>query len=205
MSLTAAAHQRQRLRRPRLRGHQGSDAARQLQPERLDAAQPRHRRLRLSRSAPTTATSTTTRCGSRRSGRSAGAPSPTRGSSSGGATPRRTSALEARTIRVNDAFTSGGAQVAGGRTHAHVQPRVGSRLRAQHPLGPRRRRARTAAGTARTTPSNYLGTYTFESLDGVRGRAAAAATRGASAIRTSTTSTCRRPPTSRTTSACARA
>ena len=87
---------------------------------------------------------------------------------------------------------------------AHVQPRVGSRLRAQHPLRPRRRRARRRVvplGRHRELPRHLH----LRKPRGVRGGHAAGVYRGASAIRTSTTSTCRRPPTSRTTSACAKA
>ena len=64
-----------------------------------------------------------------------------------------------------DAFTSGGAQIAGGRHVARPQPRVGSRLRARHPLGARRASQLDGGWYRSDDTSNYLGTYTFESLD----------------------------------------
>ena len=66
-------------------------------------------------------------------------------------------------MRVADAFTSGGAQVAGGSHDRDFRIRVGHRPHSRHPLDPRRR-----AGRGRTfrsdDASNYLGTYTFTSL-----------------------------------------
>jgi hypothetical protein len=74
------------------------------------------------------------------------------------------SAVEARTIRVHDAFTSGGAQVSGGQ-HARTLV-VASDLdyvRGNHTL-----RIGTQVDGSRWRSndfSNYLGTYTFESLE----------------------------------------
>ena len=75
-----------------------------------------------------------------------------------------TSAVEARTIRVHDAFTSGGAQVSGGQ-HARTLV-LGSDLdyvRGNHTI---RTGVQVDASRWRSNDaSNYLGTYTFESLD----------------------------------------
>ncbi len=75
-----------------------------------------------------------------------------------------TSALEAQTIRVLDAFTSGGAQVAGGQHSKSVM--LGSDLdyvRGNHTL---RVGAQVDASRWESDDrSNYLGTYTFESLE----------------------------------------
>ncbi|MFM8534542.1 MAG: carboxypeptidase regulatory-like domain-containing protein [Acidimicrobiia bacterium] len=74
-----------------------------------------------------------------------------------------TSAVEAQTIRVLDAFTSGGAQVAGGQHSRSVM--FGSDLdyvRGNHTL---RIGAQLDASRWNSDDrSNYLGTYTFESL-----------------------------------------
>ena len=75
--------------------------------------------------------------------RSAAAPSSAAGCSSAGPIRNRTSAVEAPTIRVNDAFTSGGAQVRGGQ-HSQTGT-VGADLdyvRGIHTL-PHRRRSST--------------------------------------------------------------
>jgi hypothetical protein len=73
------------------------------------------------------------------------------------------SAFEAPTIRVNDAFTSGGAQVAGGRHTRtfHLSSDL-DYVRSIHSV-----RAGTSlnGGSYRSDDtSNYIGTYTFESL-----------------------------------------
>lgn len=74
-----------------------------------------------------------------------------------------TSATEAQTIRVNDSFTSGGAQRAGGRDLAsatvnsdldYIRGRNSWRMGAQLDLG----------SYQSNDASNYLGTYTFASL-----------------------------------------
>jgi hypothetical protein len=74
------------------------------------------------------------------------------------------SGLEALTVRVNDAFTSGGAQVAGGRRSRTIN--LASDLdyvRGTHSV---RTGVVFAGGSYRSDDSaNYLGTYTFESLD----------------------------------------
>ena len=74
-----------------------------------------------------------------------------------------TSAIEVRTIRVHDAFTSGGAQVSGGQ-HARTVV-FGSDLdyvRGNHTI---RTGVQVDASRWRSDDwSNYLGTYTFESL-----------------------------------------
>ncbi len=74
------------------------------------------------------------------------------------------SAVETPTIRVNDAFTSGGAQVAGG-THNRT---VNAAADFDHVLGIHTLRtgvAFDATSIRSDDTSNYLGTYTFESLD----------------------------------------
>jgi hypothetical protein len=74
------------------------------------------------------------------------------------------SAFEAQTIRVTDFFTSGGAQVAGGR---HTRTfNIASDLdyvRSIHSL--RMGVVLTGGGYRSNDTSNYLGTYTFENLD----------------------------------------
>jgi len=73
------------------------------------------------------------------------------------------SATEAVTIRVNDAFTSGGGQVAGGQHSRAVN--LGSDL--DYVLGRHSLRAGillNAAWYRSDSSSNYLGTYTFDSL-----------------------------------------
>jgi hypothetical protein len=75
-----------------------------------------------------------------------------------------TSATEAQTIRVNDAFTSGGQQVAGGRRARNVT--VASDLdyvRSIHSI--RTGLSVDGSWNHSDATSNYLGTYTFESLD----------------------------------------
>jgi len=74
------------------------------------------------------------------------------------------SAAEAVTVRVQDAFTSGGAQVAGGR-HSRVM-NLGSDL--DYVRGRNSFRAGTqldANWYTSNEASNYLGTYVFENLD----------------------------------------
>jgi len=74
------------------------------------------------------------------------------------------SAFEAPTIRVNDAFTSGGAQVAGGR---HTRTfNVASDLDYVRSIHSVRLGVVLTGGSYRSDDtSNYLGTYTFESLE----------------------------------------
>ena len=60
------------------------------------------------------------------------------------------SAVEAPTIIVNDAFTSGGAQRRGGTHGAQLLAQFGSRLRARHSLDAHRRR-----GAGRTVPDGF--------------------------------------------------
>jgi hypothetical protein len=73
------------------------------------------------------------------------------------------SALETPTIRVNDAFTSGGAQVAGGRhTRTFNLASDLDYVRSVHSV---RTGIVLSGGSYRSDDtSNYLGTYTFESL-----------------------------------------
>jgi hypothetical protein len=73
-------------------------------------------------------------------------------------------AVEAPTIRVNDAFTSGGAQVSGGE-HNRTVNFAGDLdyVRGIHTF--RTGIAIDAASIRSDDTSNYLGTYTFESLD----------------------------------------
>jgi hypothetical protein len=73
------------------------------------------------------------------------------------------SALETPTIRVNDAFTSGGAQVAGGR---HTRTfNLASDLDYVRSIHSVRAGVVLSGGSYRSDDtSNYLGTYTFESL-----------------------------------------
>ena len=77
---------------------------------------------------------------------------------------RNLSAVEAPTIRVNDAFTSGGAQMAGGQHAKTGVFAIGSRLRARQPHLPRPVCKLDASRWRSDDQSNYLGTYTFESL-----------------------------------------
>ncbi len=74
------------------------------------------------------------------------------------------SALEAPTIRVNDAFTSGGAQVAGGRDSKLINLQSDlDYIRGIHSV---RTGIALEGGWVRSDlTSNYLGTYTFESAD----------------------------------------
>jgi hypothetical protein len=77
---------------------------------------------------------------------------------------RNDAALEAPTVRVIDAFTIGGAQVAGGQHSKTIT--LGSDL--DYVRGNHTWRIGTQLDTARWRSddrSNYLGTYTFESLD----------------------------------------
>jgi hypothetical protein len=73
------------------------------------------------------------------------------------------SALETPTVRVNDAFTSGGAQVAGGRhTRTFNLASDLDYVRSVHSV---RTGIVLSGGSYRSDDtSNYLGTYTFESL-----------------------------------------
>ena len=112
---------------------------------RNDQQQPRHRRVRSEERAYSTENSIAQRSACSRSARSAAAPSCARGCSSPGPTPTSRSAVEAPTIRVIDAFTSGGAQVAGGQHARGRQLRLRSRLRARQPHVPHRHRSSTAA------------------------------------------------------------
>ena len=74
------------------------------------------------------------------------------------------SAIEAPTIRVTDSFTSGGAQVAGGR-HTRTMNLM-SDLDYVRGVNSVRSGIQIQGGHYRTDDtSNYLGTYTFESLD----------------------------------------
>ena len=74
------------------------------------------------------------------------------------------SAVEAPTIRVNDAFTRGGAQVAGGQHSRSVG--VGADLDYVRGIHSVRTGLQVDATKWRSNDtSNYLGTYTFESLD----------------------------------------
>jgi hypothetical protein len=74
------------------------------------------------------------------------------------------SAIERQTIRVNDAFNSGGAQVAGGRHNRTVN--AGADLDYVRGVHTFRVGVQLDGSTHRSNDtSNYLGTYTFESLD----------------------------------------
>jgi hypothetical protein len=74
------------------------------------------------------------------------------------------SAVEAPTIRVNDAFTRGGAQVAGGQHSRSLG--IGSDLDYVRGIHTLRTGIQVDASRLRSNDtSNYLGTYTFESLD----------------------------------------
>ena len=114
------------------------------------------------------------------------------------------SAVEAPTIIVNDAFTSGGAQRRGRHPRAQLLVQLGSRLRARHPLDAHRYRGAGRTVTTPTPNSNYLGTYVFASLDAFEARTPRSYSRrlGRSAARA--TRTCRAASTSRTTSRSAR-
>ncbi len=74
------------------------------------------------------------------------------------------SAVQAPTIRVNDSFTSGGAQVAGGRHTRGVN--LASDLDYVRGIHSVRTGILLDAGWKRSDDtSNYLGTYVFENLD----------------------------------------
>jgi hypothetical protein len=74
------------------------------------------------------------------------------------------SAVEAQTIRVNDAFTRGGAQIAGGQHSKSVG--IGSDLDYVHGIHSFRTGVQVDLSRWHSNEtSNYLGTYTFESLD----------------------------------------
>lgn len=74
------------------------------------------------------------------------------------------SAVEAPTIRVIDAFTSGGAQIAGGQ-HSRSMG-IGSDLDYVRGIHTIRTGGQIDASRSRSDhTTNYLGTYTFESLD----------------------------------------
>jgi Carboxypeptidase regulatory-like domain len=76
-------------------------------------------------------------------------------------------AVERPTIRVNDAFTSGGAQVAGGQHSRSVG--IGSDLDYVRGIHTLRTGVQLDAARWRSDDtSNYLGTYTFETLDAYR-------------------------------------
>lgn len=76
----------------------------------------------------------------------------------------RESVLEERTIRVNDAFTSGGAQVAGERTATAFN--VASDLDYVRGIHSVRTGISIEGGRNQSNlTDNYLGTYTFESLE----------------------------------------
>jgi len=79
-------------------------------------------------------------------------------------TSENNSALELQTIRVNDAFTRGGAQQRGGRTTKNLQ--VISDLDYIRGIHSYRAGVDVTGGQYRSDEtSNYLGTFTFESLD----------------------------------------
>jgi hypothetical protein len=79
-------------------------------------------------------------------------------------TSENKSAVELQTIRVNDAFTSGGAQQRGGRTTKNLQ--VISDLDYIRGIHSYRAGLDVTGGQYRSDEtSNYLGTFTFESLD----------------------------------------
>jgi len=74
------------------------------------------------------------------------------------------SSVEALTIRVNDAFNSGGAQISGGQHQRTFT--LGSDLDYVRGINSFRVGAQFDGGRFRSDDaSNYLGTYTFESLD----------------------------------------
>jgi hypothetical protein len=74
------------------------------------------------------------------------------------------SAIEAPTIHVNDAFTSGGAQIAGGRRSKTFN--LASDLDYVRGIHSVRTGIQVEGGRHRSSDrANYLGTYTFESLD----------------------------------------
>ena len=110
-------------------------------------------------------------------------------------------AVEKGTIRVIDSFTSGGAQVEGGRDSTNVN--IGSDL--DYVRGIHSVRVGTTIDVAQvrsTVNTNYLGTYTFESVPAFEA-AGRAASRAAPATRSSITPTCRAASTCRTTYASA--
>ena len=145
-----------------------------------------------------------TRCASRKPGRSAAASSSTRGCrlderSNVSRSPVARGADHPRPRRVHER-----RRAASGRPPiADVHARVGSRLRARHALGARRHHARR-----RLVPvddaSNYLGTYTFESLAAFEAGHAAQLHAAHRRSDDRLLQRAGRRSTSRTTSACAR-
>ena len=100
------------------------------------------------------------------------------------------SVFEQGTIRVLEAFTSGGQQRQGGVRSKTLN--LLSDLDYVRGIHSVRTGLQLDGGSYRSNDwSNYLGTYTFESLAAVRSRAGRGATRTARAIRTSPTRTCR--------------
>ena len=122
-----------------------------LQSNGNEQSQPRRRRLRPGRPRVSRARPMTRCCGCRRAARGRGTCSARTGSSSAGRPRRRVSDVEARTVRVLDTFTNGGAQQAGGRdSHRH---RMGDQRRLGRGASTRSASAAwsRAAGTRATT------------------------------------------------------
>ena len=120
----AAADRPRQLHRPRRsRAVNKSHTLRAIVPaERQRSAEPRRRRLRPagSRASRRTRRDSVLRLVGERTARAARG-SPSRGSRSAGTTRESSSSLEAPTVRVLDAFTSGGAQQAGGRRSTDIE------------------------------------------------------------------------------------
>ena len=186
----------------RLRPDEGTDAARRLLAELLDAQQSRHRRIRSRRARvlERNQRQPAARAGDRADRQervpeyaAAAAPLP----------HRLASQLEAPTIRVLDGFTSGGAQVTGGVNQKDVE--LSSDLNYVRGMHTMRTGIELEGRHYRTdSASNYLGTYIFSNGEDFQNRQAAQlhAPRRRSADHRSRIS--RRPSTCRTICGCGR-
>ncbi len=160
-----AARQRQRQRQRRLRADARSDAALRLQQQPSRRREPRHRRVRRggARVLDREHVSTTSACST--SARSAAARSCARGCRSAGPTPSRAPRSRRRPSASTTRSRAAARRSAAGSTRAAFT--FGSDLdyvRGIHSL-PHRPRRSTRGSVRADDTSNYLGTYTFESLE----------------------------------------
>ena len=124
--------------------------------------------------------------------------------SSTGRRPRRVRRVEAPTSASSTRFTTRRRAAARRPSSTSAQPAVGPGLRPRHPLVPDRASASTAAAYHSDESSNYLGTYTFESLDAFEAGTPRSYTQRIGDPNIGYNNVCRPASTSRTTSACAR-
>ena len=132
-------------------------------PVELDEQEPRHRRVQSAGARVPASLRRTTSSASRRAVRSAGGPSPTSRLELNWTRTASHASVEAPTIQVTDAFTSGGAQIAGGRHDLDFEFASDiDYIRGIHSI---RAGVLLEGGSFRTDDaSNYLGTYSFTSL-----------------------------------------